>query len=313
MFVGHAFLAFGLVALLTARYGPGDRPLRLPGGVTVPSAVAVGLTAALFASLPDVDVVHAAFQVVTLPDGSTAFDHFWAATSDRHRTTTHSLVVALLASVGFASWMRRRWVGGGILACAVALTTLDGGLVGGAVMVLFTAGGLLVVVLAVRTGISTQSVLLASLAGLSIHPFTDLLTGEPPAFFAPWSVTPISSRVEPFADATLNLLVAFGAELVVIWFGLLAGMILLDIEPRQHVHYVAVLGIVYAPMALILQAPSVDNAVPFVATILPVGVVGIARLRRPVTGERATSVLLTGLGAMTVAWLAFGIAYVVAI
>ncbi|WP_181686238.1 metal-dependent hydrolase [Halorhabdus salina] len=310
MFVGHAFLAFGVVALLAGRFGSGERPLRLPGGVTVSSTIAVGLAAGLFASLPDVDVIHAAFQVVTLPDGATAFDHFWAATSERHRTTTHSLVVAVGASAGFALWTVRRWLGLCVLAGVVALGVLTGGMVSGAVMTIFALAGLLVVTLAVRTGLAGQSIFGAAAVGLIIHPFTDLLTGEPPGFFAPWDVGLLESRVEPFADPTLNLLLAFVTELAVIWFGLLAGLWLADVDWRRHVHPAAALGIAYAPMALILHQPSVDNAVPFVATILPIGVVGAIGWRRPLISDAAVSIVLTALSTITIAWLGFGLAYV---
>jgi len=310
VFVGHAFLAFGLAAVYARRYGSPERSLRLPGGVTVGSAVAVGLAAALFASLPDVDVVHAAFQVVTLPDGSTAVDHFWAATGQRHRTTTHSLLVALAASVGFALLPVRRRVAVTVLAGVVALATLSGGVVGGAVMALFVAGGVGIVALAVRTGLGARSLLVASAIGLAVHPFTDLLTGEPPAFFAPLEVLPVGGRIEPFADATVNLLLAFGTELAVIWFGVVVGAILLGIDPRRYVHPGAVLGVAYAPMAFVLEGPSVDNATPFVATILPMGVLGVVGLRRPWSRRRVATVLLTGLGAITAAWIAFGLSYV---
>ncbi|WP_158854149.1 metal-dependent hydrolase [Halorhabdus sp. CUG00001] len=310
MFVGHAFLAFGIVALIAGRYGPETRPLGLPGGVTVGSAVAVGLAAALFSSLPDVDVAHAAFQVVTLPEESTAFDHFWAATSERHRTTTHSLVVAVAASVGFALWPVGRWLGLGVLAGVVALGAVAGGIVGGAVMTVFVLVGLLVVTLALKTGLAGRSIFTAAVVGLSIHPFTDLLTGEPPLFFAPWEFDVIGGRIEPFVDPTLNLLLAFGTELAVIWFGLLVGLWLAGIDCRRHVHAAATVGIAYAPMALVLRQPSVDNATPFVATILLVGVVGVVSFRRPLSSDTTVTAALTALATITFAWLGFTLAYV---
>lgn len=309
MFVGHAFLAFGLVALLARRFGPADR-VSLPGGVTVRYAIGVGLAAALFASLPDLDVVHAAFQVVTLPGDTTAFDHFWAATAKRHRTTTHSLVVAVLASAGFAGWAVRKGAGAAVLVGVVALAALEGGVVGAGVMTLFAVAGVLVTILATRSGVSPDWILAASVLGLGVHPFTDLLTGVPPAFLAPWEVTVIGGRIEPFANATLNLLLAFGVEIAVIWFGVLVGVTLLDIDPRRHVHLAGALGVVYAPMALVLDGASVDNAAPFVATILPVGAVGLVGVRRRMTGERVATIALTGLTAITAAWFGFAVAFV---
>ncbi|WEL17920.1 putative membrane protein [Halorhabdus sp. SVX81] len=307
MFVGHAFLAFGIVALLARRFGPAERlSLR---GVTVQYAVVAGLAAALFASLPDVDVAHAAFQVVTLPEGATAFDHFWTATGERHRTTTHSLVVAVLASAGFAVSVPNRWGGAAVLFGVVALAAFTGGVVGAGVMTLFVVGGVALTALAARIGLSARSIFGASALGLAIHPFTDLLTGVPPSFFAPWDVTVIGGRVEPFTDATYNLLVAFGTEIAVIWFGLLVGLTLLGIELRRHVHPAGVLGVAYAPMALVLNAPSVDNAALFVGTILPVGAIGLVGVKRQLTGARVVTITLTALAAITAAWFGFGVAY----
>ena len=310
MFVGHAFLAFGIVAVLARHFGPAERlSLR---GVTVQYAVAAGLAAALFASLPDVDVAHAAFQVVTLPEGSTAFDHFWTATGERHRTTTHSLVVAVLASAGFAVWTVRRWAGAVVLAGVVALAALTGGVVGASVMTLFGVAGVLITIGATRIGLSSRSVFATAALGLAVHPFTDLLTGVPPSFFSPWELTLIGGRIEPFTDATLNLLVAFGAEIGVIWFGIVVGLALRGIDPRQHVHVAAMLGVGYAPMAFVLDSPSVDNAAWFVGTILPVSVIGLVGVKRQLTGDRVVTVVLTGLAAMTAAWFGFGVAFVVA-
>lgn len=310
MFVGHAFLAFGLVTLLTRRVQPTDGPSILSGRVALRYAVALGLAAALFASLPDVDVIHAAFQVVSLPEESTAFDHFWAATDERHRTMTHSLVVAVLGSLGFGLWATRRLAGWLALSGVVFLVAVTDGLVGGLVMVLFVIAGVLVATVADEIGLSARAIGGAALLGLLVHPFTDLLTGEPPAFFAPFDIVPIANRVELFADPTANLLLAFGTELAVIWFGVLVGVTALGIDPRRHVHVGAAIGIAYAPMALVLEGVSVDHAVPFVATILSVGLVGAISRERPWTVPGALTAVLTGLGAITLALLAFTVAHV---
>ncbi|WP_135661830.1 metal-dependent hydrolase [Halorhabdus rudnickae] len=310
MFVGHAFLAFGLATILARRFGSEAGPSIISGRIPLRYAVAVGLAAALFASLPDIDVVHAAFQVVSLPDGSTAFDHFWAATSDRHRTTTHSLLVAVVASLGFALWAVRRWMGWLALSGIVLFAAVADGPVGGTVMVLFATFGVVVATVADEVGLSPREIFGASLLGLVVHPFTDLLTGEPPAFFAPLDIVPIANRVEPFVDPTSNLLLAFGTELAVIWFGLVVAVAALGIDPRRHVHVGAVLGVVYAPMAFVLNGASVDNAVPFVATILPVGLTGVISRDRPWTITGGLTFVLTGLAAITLALFAFAVAYV---
>ncbi|MFB6201811.1 MAG: metal-dependent hydrolase [Halorhabdus sp.] len=310
MFVGHAFLAFGLATLLARRVQPEDRPSAIPGRIPLSYPVAIGLAAAAFASLPDVDIVHAAFQVVSLPAESTAVDHFWAAATERHRTITHSLVVALLGSGGFALWMVHRWIGWIALSALVLLATVAGGPVGGAVMLTFVILGVVVATIAAAFDVSPRAIFGAAALGLSVHPFTDLLTGQPPEFFAPWAFMPIATRIRPFGDPTTNLLVAFGTELAVIWFGLGVGVVALGVNPRRHVHPEAALGVVYAPMALILDGASVDNAVPFVATILPLGLLGLVSRERPWTITGGITVVLTGLAAITLAWLAFALVYV---
>ncbi|MFW5950048.1 MAG: metal-dependent hydrolase [archaeon] len=310
MFIGHATLAFGVAALLAAHLGP-QRRVSIGGSRwTVEYALLVGIVAAMFASLPDVDVLHALVDVVSLPNGTGVADHFWNATTERHRAMTHSLVVGGVASIGFALWVEHRWLGGVVLAGLAALITTFDGMIGGVIIALFVTIGVVITSWADAGELPTSTIFGASLLGLTLHPFTDLLTGEPPAFLAPWSVTIVSERIEPFADATLNLLVAFGAELAVIWFGLLIGSSLLGIDPRNHVHYAAILGVVYAPMAFVLEQPSVDAATPFVASILFVGVVGIVGWDRARRHERAVTVLLTALAAITVAWVAFGMLYV---
>lgn len=96
---------------------------------------------------------------------------------------------------------------------------------------------------------------------------------------------------------------------MVIWFGLLVGVTALGIVPRRHVTVLAGSGIAYAPMALVLEGASVDNAVPFVATILPIGLVGAINRKHPWTVPGALTAVLTGLTAVTIALLSFAVVH----
>ena len=82
MFIGHGLLAFAIAAsVATRRDWPTDR------------ALAVGLLASLFGTLPDVDMVSALFGLAAgAEDLFAASDAFWAAASVVHRMVTHSLV-----------------------------------------------------------------------------------------------------------------------------------------------------------------------------------------------------------------------------
>ena len=81
-----------------------------------------------------------------------------------------------------------------------------------------------------------------------------------------------------------------------------------SVEPR------ATLGAGYAASVFLIPAPTLDLSYPFVFSVLAVGSLGIlprVRLRTDSTlsvPDRTTA-LVTGLTAVTVAWLAYGVAY----
>ena len=145
----------------------------------------------------------------------------------------------------------------------------------------------------------------AGFVGLFSHPFGDLATGEPPAFFYPFDAPLITERVALSADPTLHLLGAFGVELAAIWAGLLVAMWLLERPIQPAVDVRAVAGAGYALAALAIPAPTLDFSYQFVFSVLAVGMIGAApRLRLPdVTVERPSGIgaTVTGLTALTVA------------
>jgi membrane-bound metal-dependent hydrolase YbcI (DUF457 family) len=259
VFVGHALLAFGLVALLVGRRWPRERALR------------AGLVAALFATVPDVDVVYALVGVAGSLDGGSAVEGFWAASTVTHRGATHALPVGVVAAAAFAGWPDRR-LAGPLLAGLGALALLLVGPLAGLVVGLFAVAGLAVGGVAGRWFEARTAAALAA-AGLLTHPFGDLLTGEPPGLLFPFDVTVVAGRVEPFADPTLNLLAAFGVELGALWVGVWALGRLAGWRPRETVHPRAVAGVGYAGAVLLVPSPTVDAAYQFVFGVLAVGAV----------------------------------------
>ncbi|GAB7012116.1 metal-dependent hydrolase [Halolamina salina] len=312
MFVGHALLAFALVggaaALLTDR-GVGLR---------------LGLVAAAFAAVPDVDMVYALVGLVGAEGGAMGtVRSFWAASTAVHRTITHSLLVAPVAAALAAAWLHGRrerarpWLGAAALLGAglTAVAAVVSGTLGGAVMAVFLVAAALVAEGVRRySTFGARATFAVALVGLFSHPFGDLATGEPPAFLYPLSAPLVTERVALSADPTLHLLGAFGVELAAIWAGLLVAMWLLERPIREAIDFRAVAGAGYALAALAIPAPTLDFSYPFVFSVLAVGMIGAApRVRIPdVTVERpdAVGAALTGLAAVTLAGAAYAVAYV---
>lgn len=163
-----------------------------------------------------------------------------------------------------------------------------------------------------------RTVAAAALFGLASHPFGDLFTGEPPAMLYPLDATLVAERVAFSPDPTLHLLGAFGVELAAIWAGLLVHLRLTDRRPLRALRARAALGVGYAASVLLIPPPTLDLSYPFVFSVLGVGLLGaVPRVRR--LGERLsverpgpTSAVVTGLATVTVAWLAYAAAYLLA-
>ncbi|SDM43602.1 LexA-binding, inner membrane-associated putative hydrolase [Halogranum gelatinilyticum] len=340
MFIGHALLAFALVASVAAFRGwPRER------------ALTVGIVAGLFAAAPDVDIAYALVGVATasVTDALALAGVFWQTGNLVHRAVTHSLVVAVVVSVAVGlvtSWRRAeggagaRPAGAAGLVVATALVAVAGavsGVLGASVMGLFVLVSLAVAVAAAdRTDLDAKTVASAALVGVASHPFGDLFTGEPPAMLYPFEVTLVAERVTLHEAATLHLLSAFGLELATVWAAALVALWLTGRSLRTVVDPRAALGVGYAASLLVIPAPTLDLSYPFVFTVLAVGAIGATpRMNRrgrtgadgasavltgsPVVGRFAAfelpdrySAALTGLAAVTLAWLAYSVLYLVA-
>jgi membrane-bound metal-dependent hydrolase YbcI (DUF457 family) len=315
MFVGHALLAFALVAGVAARRG--WSPSR---------ALSLGVIAGAFAAVPDVDIAYAFVGLVGAHGGPLALaSSFWSAGSVVHRAVTHSLVVAPIVAAAAALWVaagrptaRRRSLSAlSLLGLSglVVLTTVESGVLGGAVMAVFA-----VAVLGLATGVRRRTtaaprhVFAAALVGLVTHPFGDLFTGTPPTMLYPVDVPVVADRVVLASDPTLHLLAAFGLELAVVWAAVAVFCWLVGLRPSVEPR--ATLGAGYAASVFLIPAPTLDLSYPFVFSVLAVGSLGVfprVRLRSEsaLAVPDRTTALLTGLTAVTVAWAAYGAAYLV--
>jgi membrane-bound metal-dependent hydrolase YbcI (DUF457 family) len=312
VFIGHGFLAFALVAAAATR-----------AGLSRERTLAVGLLAGLFGLAPDVDMAYA-FLGVLEPTGGSAVGSFWAASTEIHRVVTHSLVVGLvfgLAAGAVASERRLvQFLGAGALAGVVAVAfAVSGGLP--AVVV-----GLLAVTVAAlargarRYDIAPTAVTVAGVVGLCSHPFGDLLTGTPPAFFYPFDVTLTATRPNLLGDPTLNLLAPLAAELATFWLAL--GVYLWVtrgerplLHVRRRLRTRAGLATLFAAFVVVAPDPTLHTAYLFVFSLLALSLAVATPL--PALDVRSLSDLrgesfttgVTGLAAITLATATYTVAY----
>lgn len=315
MFVGHALLAFTLVAWTAVAAGRSrERALRL-------AALAAG-----FAALPDVDMAYAPMGLVgASATGAVGLaETFWRTGNAVHRTVTHSLVVGAAVAVVVVLWLASRRAPGSrgrALAAAalagtgflVAVVAVGSGPLGGVVMALFALGVLVLAEAAGRADVGPLAGGAVALAGTTTHPFGDLFTGTPPAFLYPFDVTLFARRVVLHSDPTLHLLAAFGIELAVVWLAVFTFLWLTDLDPGLAPE--VTLGAGYAGTVLFIPAPTLELSYPFVFSVLAVSALGLVpRIRRDggrlcATRPDPCSALFSGLAAVTVAWAAYTVAY----
>ncbi len=305
MFIGHGLVAFAIAAsVATRRTWSAER------------ALAVGLVAGLFAALPDIDMLYAVVGLIGGLEGVfVTSDVFWSVANEVHRGATHSLVVGAVAALGFAGWRARADLRFGsaavvLLGGLVAVVTAVGGPVTGGIVAVFVVGGLAVVALAERFGFGARTVLATAALGLLSHPFGDVLAGPSPGLLYPVDVTLLGGQVILHADPTLHLLGAFFVELTTIWLALAVFAHLRGWRLRDRVSPRAALGVAYAGAVFAIPAPTIEVASPFVFSVLAVGLVGVP-YHPGETPDRFWRTVTTALAAVTLAALAYSVAYVV--
>jgi membrane-bound metal-dependent hydrolase YbcI (DUF457 family) len=315
MFVGHAALAFALVG-----------GVAIARGWSAERALALGVVAGAFAALPDVDMVYALVGVAGAAgsDALAVAGAFWSTGNVVHRAVTHSLVlappVALLAALRATDARVARALSVVLALLLVSLVGVAGGALAALVTLPFVLGAAVVGAVAGRhADLTAGQLLVAALVGLVTHPFGDLFTGEPPAMLYPLDAALVTERVTLAADPTLHLLAAFGIELATVWAAVAVVCVASGLRPRAAVSPRATLGAGYAASVLLIPAPTLDLSYPFVFSVLAVGLLGVLPRIRLVGDPRGPTVEppdwfgagLTGLSAITVAWLAYAAAYVI--
>ncbi|MFB6253015.1 MAG: metal-dependent hydrolase [Halobacteriaceae archaeon] len=301
MFIGHGVLAFVGVSL----YG-------YVRNIQTRRIFLYGLIAAVFATIPDIDMLYALVGIISA-DTTHLFsltEAFWSASTYLHRGLTHSLLIGSIVALSAALVCRQ-----------TILTILIGTLLTVGILLLHGPVGAVIMglyfVVACGIGwkmkdwdIDPRTTFLLASWGLLSHPFGDVFTGEPPAFFYPLDITIVTTRIAPFMDPTLNLLMAFWIELLVIWSGLIMiyhlqeRSIINDIRPKIG------LGSLYGFAVFIIQPPSMEISYQFVFSVLAMGVVGmpqqIMRRKPTITWQ---DVAINGLGAITCAGGAYTLVY----
>ncbi|WP_276272076.1 metal-dependent hydrolase [Haloarcula litorea] len=301
MFVGHALLAFAVVATAARRLGRSpERSLRL------------GAVAGLFAAVPDVDVVYAPVGLALRSVQTLGPDAFWATANVIHRGPTHSLAMGTVLAVAVGLWATERRsaraASAALVAALVAVGAVGSGAVGGVVVLVYALAGLAVAAVARRCDVGAAATFGVALVGLLSHPFGDLFTGSPPPLLYPLDVALVTERVLLYPDPTGHLLAAFALELGVVWLAVRAYVRLSGHRLRELVSPRASLGAGYAAAALALPAPTLADSAHFVFSVLAVGVVGAPV--RPLSGDDTRlRALVTGLTAVTLAAVAYAVAY----
>jgi membrane-bound metal-dependent hydrolase YbcI (DUF457 family) len=307
MMIGHAMLAFALGAWAAASLG-----------VSNERALLIGAAAGVFATVPDVDMGYAAVGVVRLLTTPSAEfpEAVWDAGNTVHRGLTHSLVVGAIAATLFglvANTGRIRYLSLGGLGVAVLGTFVAVGPLRAAVLGAFTLTGVLIAILFERIGLSARTVFGAALLGLLTHPFGDLFTGTTPTLFYPFDIRVLPELVELSGDPTIHLLGSFGLELGTVWFAVAVYLRLRGFGIWTYISPRAALGVGYAAMVFVLPPPTLAVSYQFVFSVLAVGLVGVIDLPWPdlYSLESRLRTGLTGLASVTIAWIAYGLGYLV--
>jgi membrane-bound metal-dependent hydrolase YbcI (DUF457 family) len=305
MMVGHAALAFALAAGVMSALG-----------VERERALLFGAVAGAFGAVPDVDIGYAFVGLFTGGgfDPGELPDVFWETGNTVHRGLTHSFVVGGVSALlfGLVTARRLRPVAAAGLAGLVVVTAGTAGGLEAGVIASFLLAGVVVALAGGRLGLTSRGVAVAAFLGLASHPFGDVFTGTSPTLLYPFGAGLLPERVLLSGEPTLHLLGAFGLEVATVWLAVVVYARLHDRSLRGYLHPRAVLGAGYAGAVALVPPPTLAVSYQFVFGALALGaVVTLAGL--PAVDLRSVrsreSLFVTGLATVTVAWLAYLLAY----
>lgn len=311
MIVGHATFAFTL-ATLAVHWWTDHSPT---------SAVTVGVVAASFALIPDIDILYAVGGVLRTGHGDVwhLTQVFWTHSARVHRGVTHAVPVAMsVATICAASVTPRGRVlalGGTVGLLAVVGTTTS--LLAAGILSVAVVLGCLVSLIAWRyTPLSHRGLTAAAWLGFVSHPFGDVFTGTPPAFGYPLVGPVLTTRITLVPDPTLNLLVVFAGELGFVWLALVTSCYVLGQSVIAYVTRWGAIGLVYGSVTGVVPPPTLDVSYPFVGSILLLGCVGglvtlLVDWRQHELGVQSVVTSgVTGVVTVTVAWATYLLLYV---
>lgn len=266
MIAGHVSLAFVIAALLAYRWG-----------VEARRCLTLGVFAAAFTLLPDVDIIFAWKEIaVILTSGLSGFvDSFWAASGEFHRGATHTLLALILSFAGFYTYYKKNInsLAFGIVSASAVYGLAAGGLMGSMVMAVFAALGLKLTDIS-RERIEAREFLLVAGTGLLTHPFGDVFTGNPPDFLFPLDMVLLESRVVLNADPVLNLLSVFLLEIFLLLAAVLVTVEISDEELFSLASPLALLGLLYMPFYYVIPEPTLSVSYHFVFSSVGLAIAG---------------------------------------
>lgn len=302
MIIGHATVAFAIIGFAA-----------LSMGVRRRDALSLAVIGALFATIPDIDMLYAITGLLAAPSGGVLAiaESFWSASDVVHRSVTHSLVIAVPAAIAFT--VSGRSVGESAVAALIGIGIVSivwalSGPIAALVILAFAIAGIAIGIGALNADISRRFVSMAAIVGLLTHPFGDIVTGQPPALLYPLPISILDTRITLSADPTLHLLGAFAVELTAIWLGVYVFAKLHERNLRTHLKPHAIAGIAYAIAIFFVPPPTLESSYVFVFSVLGVGAIGATPLRRQLP-DTLTAVT-TGLAGITVAASAYLVAYI---
>lgn len=299
MFLGHALLAAGIAALVARALG-----------ATRERALSLAAIAGLFGAAPDVDILYALPGLANADALMGAPDAFWTASTVVHRGVTHSLILAVPAALAVACSQERPDITVILAGGMLALTWAVDGAMAAVILAAFLLAGVGVALAARRARVGPRITFGLALVGFLTHPFGDLLTGSPPPLLFPLDVVLLETRIAPFVDPTLNLLLAFGVELAVLWFGVWVLAQTADVPLRPALDTRAALGGTVALAAFVLTPPTMAASVHFVLPALAVGLVGaLPRGLEPSRRVSPVTAVVTGLAAISLGVLTYTVTY----
>lgn len=307
MMVGHSLLAFSVVTFFATRMGYTPR-----------RSLLLGLLAASFAVLPDVDMAYAFLGLLEGGSGGVwgAVNSFWANSTVTHRGVTHSLVFAIPSALGFGYITHKhrsfRLISAFILSLLLVSVVFLQGLLPGVIFLFFVLGGVSVALAAKSLFLDVREVLSVALFGLVTHPFGDVFTGKPPAFLYPFDSSFLVKRVVLVSEPVLNLIVIFGIELLIIWVAVTVYGDIIDRSVVEALDTRVLFGGVYAVAVLLMPPPSLSMSYHFVFGVVCLGFVAAVPVRVNFWdwGELYRAFVLW-LGVVSVALFAYTAAYLI--